>query len=81
MVHAMGKWRTEKSDHPIAKLLLKKGYTQFEYGGNQFKNQYSGWWVESEEHEELNGKFLGCNLKDSIWSLKNTNDIPETKPS
>jgi len=24
MVHAMGKWRTEKSDHPIAKLLLKK---------------------------------------------------------
>lgn len=73
----MGKWRTEKDkNHPIAKLLLAKGYTQFEYGGSQIKNEYSGWWCESETHKELNGKFLGCTLKDSIWSLKNTNDIP-----
>jgi len=73
----MSKWRDENSDHIISKLLKKKGYTKFEYGGSQFKNAYSGWWAESETHEELNGRFLGCTLKDSVWSLKNTNEIPK----
>jgi hypothetical protein len=72
----MGRCRTEKDNHPITRLLLKKGYTHFEYGSSQYKNQYSGWWVESETHEELNGKFLGCTLKDVVWTLKNTNEIP-----
>tara|TARA_R110001632_G_scaffold113881_1_gene225076 strand:- start:2 stop:235 length:234 start_codon:yes stop_codon:yes gene_type:complete len=73
----MSRWRTEKSNHPISKLLLNKGYDKFEYGGSQFQNEYSGWWLESEKHKELNGKFLGCTLKESIWNLKNTNDIPD----
>jgi hypothetical protein len=72
----MSKWYTQDSNHSIAKLLKMKGYTEFEYGGSQFHNEYSGWWVESLLHRQLNGVWLGQTLKDSIFTLKNTNRIP-----
>ena len=71
----MSKWRDEKSNHIISKLLKKKGFTSFDYGGSQIKNQYSGWWVESEIHPELNNLFLGCTIKDAIYTLEKTNLI------
>jgi hypothetical protein len=67
----MGKWRNQESNHIISKLLKKKGFTSFEYGGSQYKNHFSGWWVESDVHPEINGLFLGCTLKDSVYNLKN----------
>jgi hypothetical protein len=72
----MSRWYTHESNHPIAKLLKSKGYSEFEYGGSQFQNEYSGWWVESSIHRHLDGVWLGQTLKDSIFTLKNTNRIP-----
>ena len=71
----MSKLRDEKSNHTITKHLLKKGYVEFEYFGSQFHNEYNGWWLTSETHEEINNIFLGCTLKDAIWMVCKTNII------
>lgn len=71
----MSRWRDENSNHIISKLLKEKGFTSFDYGGSQIKNQHSGWWVESEIHPELHNIFLGCTLKDAVYTLKETNFI------
>lgn len=72
----MSKKRDHNSSHPIAKILKSKGYKDFEYSGSQMQNQWSGWWIESSIHKEIDGVWLGQTLKDSIHNLKHTNKIP-----
>ena len=66
--------RNEKSNHIVCRLLRKKGFNKFEVYNSKHKNQWGGWWVESDELN-VDNNFLGITLKDAIHTLKNTDQI------
>lgn len=73
--------RDQNSDHIVCKLLRKKGYTSFDVYNSKHKNQYGGWWVEGATPPLPRGceGFLGVTLKDALFTLRHTNEIPLTE--
>jgi hypothetical protein len=71
-------------NHPTVKILKKKGWVLFEIYSSSVKDEWGGWWIDTaiafktehmESHKEINCKFLGCTLKDALYTLRQ-DDFP-----
>lgn len=71
-VHKM--FYDQDTKNPLSGSLKAKGWIQFEVSGSRYKNEYSGYWIESEQHPEINGKWLGQTYKDALYTVRN--DFP-----
>jgi len=72
----MGKIINQDSNHIIAKSIKKKGWDEFEIYHSAIKNEWNGWFIECAFNKcntsnEINGIFLGCTLKDAIYTVNN----------
>ena len=62
---------TDKRKNPISSAMRAKGWDDFEISGSRIKNEWSGYWVESETHKEIDGKWIGQTFKDALWTIRN----------
>ena len=66
-------------DNPISGAMRAKGWTDFSISGSRYQNEYSGYWVESDTHSEIDGKWIGQTYKDALWTIRN--DFPKNNGS
>lgn len=72
----MTKIINQNSSHKLARAILKKGWHEFEIYHSAIQNEYQGWFIECafnklNNSNEIDGIFLGCTLKDAIYTVKN----------
>lgn len=66
----------QNSNHRLAKMLIKMGWTEFEIYNSRIQNAYQGWFIEcafnsDNSNDAINNVFLGVTLNDAIYTVKN----------
>ena len=56
--------------------MRAKGWDDFEISGSRCKNEWGGYWIISDSHEEICGRWIGQTYKDALWTIRHSKTFP-----